>query len=152
VGACQSLARVRNKRSKKFSRHEGDFKRLYLRRKADVKERCKPGAAFSPGPTSLCGGHALLLSNQGKIVYHYGLLAGGELFLRLGRESLWKDGRLLSGRDYTGANHLHHHVLHRDLKPENILLSRTDMRDRFWPRQGLFRGRAFRPKATTRGP
>ena len=53
-------------------------------------------------------------------------LAGGELFLRLGREGIFleKDAAFYLGEIILGLDHLHQiGILHRDLKPENILLS-----------------------------
>jgi p70 ribosomal S6 kinase len=52
-------------------------------------------------------------------------LAGGELFLRLGREGIFleKDAAFYLGEIILGVDHLHTlGILHRDLKPENILL------------------------------
>lgn len=52
-------------------------------------------------------------------------LAGGELFLRLGREGIFleKDAAFYLGEIILGMDHLHTlGILHRDLKPENILL------------------------------
>jgi len=52
-------------------------------------------------------------------------LAGGELFLRLGREGIFleKDAAFYLAELVSGLDHLHTlGILHRDLKPENILL------------------------------
>ena len=52
-------------------------------------------------------------------------LSGGELFLRLGREGIFreKEAAFYLGEIVLALEHLHTHgVLHRDLKPENILL------------------------------
>ena len=52
-------------------------------------------------------------------------LAGGELFLRLGREGIFleKDAAFYLAELISGLDHLHNlGILHRDLKPENILL------------------------------
>ncbi len=52
-------------------------------------------------------------------------LAGGELFLRLGREGIFleRDAAFYLGEIILGVDHLHTvGILHRDLKPENILL------------------------------
>jgi serine/threonine protein kinase len=53
-------------------------------------------------------------------------LAGGELFLRLGREGIFleKTAAFYLSEIILAIEHLHNHnILHRDLKPENILLS-----------------------------
>uniref|UniRef100_A0A7S1UVN8 Non-specific serine/threonine protein kinase n=1 Tax=Grammatophora oceanica TaxID=210454 RepID=A0A7S1UVN8_9STRA len=53
-------------------------------------------------------------------------LAGGELFLRLGREGIFleRTAAFYLGEIVLGVDHLHTRgILHRDLKPENILLS-----------------------------
>jgi p70 ribosomal S6 kinase len=52
-------------------------------------------------------------------------LAGGELFLRLGREGIFleKDAAFYLAEIILGLDQLHNlGILHRDLKPENILL------------------------------
>jgi len=52
-------------------------------------------------------------------------LAGGELFLRLGREGLFleREAAFYLSEIILALEHLHMHgVLHRDLKPENVLL------------------------------
>ena len=52
-------------------------------------------------------------------------LAGGELFLRLGREGIFLEptARFYLGEIILALEHLHSRgILHRDLKPENILL------------------------------
>jgi len=52
-------------------------------------------------------------------------LAGGELFLRLGREGIFleKDAAFYLAETISALDHLHNlGILHRDLKPENILL------------------------------
>jgi len=52
-------------------------------------------------------------------------LAGGELFLRLGREGIFleKDAAFYLAETISALDHLHMlGILHRDLKPENILL------------------------------
>ena len=52
-------------------------------------------------------------------------LAGGELFLRLGREGIFleKDAAFYLAETISALDHLHTlGILHRDLKPENILL------------------------------
>ena len=52
-------------------------------------------------------------------------LAGGEMFLRLGREGIFleKDAAFYLAEMISGVDHLHTlGILHRDLKPENILL------------------------------
>mmetsp|Transcript_23735 Transcript_23735/g.65850 ORF Transcript_23735/g.65850 Transcript_23735/m.65850 type:complete len:818 (-) Transcript_23735:93-2546(-) len=52
-------------------------------------------------------------------------LAGGELFLRLGREGIFmeRDAAFYLAETISGVDHLHNlGILHRDLKPENILL------------------------------
>jgi p70 ribosomal S6 kinase len=52
-------------------------------------------------------------------------LAGGELFLRLGREGIFleKDAAFYLAEIILSLDHLHSQgILHRDLKPENILL------------------------------
>lgn len=52
-------------------------------------------------------------------------LAGGELFLRLGREGVFleRTAAFYLGEIILALEHLHSHgILHRDLKPENILL------------------------------
>lgn len=52
-------------------------------------------------------------------------LAGGELFLRLGREGIFleRDAAFYLAEIISGVDHLHNlGIVHRDLKPENILL------------------------------
>ncbi len=52
-------------------------------------------------------------------------LAGGELFLRLGREGIFleRDAAFYLAETISALDHLHNlGILHRDLKPENILL------------------------------
>ena len=54
-------------------------------------------------------------------------LAGGELFLRIGREGIFleKQAAFYLAEIVLALDHLHTHgILHRDLKPENILLSK----------------------------
>ena len=54
-------------------------------------------------------------------------MAGGELFLRLGREGIFleKDAAFYLAEIVLSLDHLHSlGILHRDLKPENILLGK----------------------------
>jgi p70 ribosomal S6 kinase len=125
MGAFGKVLQVRNKRSKKILAMKVISKRL-LRRKAGYIENVQAERNIltkvrHPFVVSM---HCSFQTKE-KLFIIMDFLAGGELFLRLGREGIFmeKTAAFYLAEIILALDHLHHHgVLHRDLKPENILL------------------------------
>lgn len=125
MGAFGKVLQVRNKRSKKTLAMKVISKRL-LRRKVGYIENVQAERNIltrirHPFVVTM---HCSFQSRE-KLFIIMDFLAGGELFLRLGREGIFREetaafylAEIILALDYL---HLHG-VLHRDLKPENILL------------------------------
>lgn len=125
MGAFGKVLQVRNKRSKKILAMKVISKRL-LRRKAGYIENVQAERNIltkvrHPFVVSM---HCSFQTKE-KLFIIMDFLAGGELFLRLGREGIFleKTAAFYLAEIALALDHLHQHgVLHRDLKPENILL------------------------------
>jgi serine/threonine protein kinase len=125
MGAFGKVLQVRNKRSKKILAMKVISKRL-LRRKAGLIENVQAERNIltkvrHPFVVSM---HCSFQTKE-KLFIIMDFLAGGELFLRLGREGIFleKTAAFYLAEILLALDHLHQHgVLHRDLKPENILL------------------------------
>jgi serine/threonine protein kinase len=125
MGAFGKVLQVRNKKSKNILAMKVISKRL-LRRKAGYIENVQAERNIltkvrHPFVVTM---HCSFQSRE-KLFIIMDFLAGGELFLRLGREGIFleKTAAFYLAEIILALDHLHHHgVLHRDLKPENILL------------------------------
>jgi p70 ribosomal S6 kinase len=125
MGAFGKVLQVRNKRSKQTLAMKVISKRL-LRRKAGYVENVQAERNIltrirHPFVVTM---HCSFQSRE-KLFILMDFLAGGELFLRLGREGIFleKTAAFYLAETICALDYLHQHgVLHRDLKPENILL------------------------------
>ena len=125
MGAFGKVLLVRNKQSREILAMKVISKRLLKRRisyienvqaERDILTRIK-----SPFVVSM---HCSFQTKE-KLFIIMDFLAGGELFLRLGREGLFleKTAAFYLAEIILALDHLHTRgILHRDLKPENILL------------------------------
>jgi hypothetical protein len=125
MGAFGKVLQVRNKRSKKILAMKVISKRLVSRKAGLIEnvqaERNILTKVRHPFVVSM---HCSFQTKE-KLFIIMDFLAGGELFLRLGREGIFleKTAAFYLAEIILALDHLHHHgVLHRDLKPENILL------------------------------
>jgi p70 ribosomal S6 kinase len=126
MGAFGKVLQVRNKQSKKIVAMKVISKRL-LKRKSGYIENIRAERDIMTKirhpfvVTMHCS-----FQTRDKLFIIMDFLAGGELFLRLGREGIFleKQAAFYLAEIILALDHLHTHgILHRDLKPENILLS-----------------------------
>lgn len=125
MGAFGKVLQVRNKQSKKVLAMKVISKRV-LRKRAGyienvVAERDILTRVRHPFVVNM---HCSFQTRE-KLFIIMDFLAGGELFLRLGREGIFleKTAAFYLGEITLALDHLHTRgILHRDLKPENILL------------------------------
>lgn len=125
MGAFGKVLQVRNKRSNKILAMKVISKRL-LRRKAGYIEniQAERNILMRVNHPFVVKMHCSFQTRE-KLFIIMDFLAGGELFLRLGREGIFleKDACFYLAEIVLGVDHLHSlGILHRDLKPENILL------------------------------
>ena len=125
MGAFGKVLLVRNKQSKEILAMKVISKRLLKRRVSYIEnvqaERDILTRIKSPFVVSM---HCSFQTKE-KLFIIMDFLAGGELFLRLGREGLFleKTAAFYLAEIILALDHLHTRgILHRDLKPENILL------------------------------
>ena len=128
MGAFGKVLQVRNKRSGQVLAMKIISKRLLKRKSGYVEnvqaERNILTRVQSPFVVRM---HCSFQTKE-KLFIIMDFLAGGELFLRLGREGIFmeKTAAFYLGEIMLGVDHLHSlGILHRDLKPENILLDGT---------------------------
>jgi len=126
MGAFGKVLQVRNKQSKQVVAMKVISKRL-LKRKGGYIENVQAERDIMTKirhpfvVTMHCS-----FQTRDKLFIIMDFLAGGELFLRLGREGIFleKQAAFYLAEIILALDHLHTHgILHRDLKPENILLS-----------------------------
>ena len=126
MGAFGKVLQVRNKQSKQIAAMKVISKRL-LKRKSGYIENIRAERDIMTKirhpfvVTMHCS-----FQTRDKLFIIMDFLAGGELFLRLGREGIFleKQAAFYLAEIILALDHLHTHgILHRDLKPENILLS-----------------------------
>jgi ribosomal protein S6 kinase beta len=125
MGAFGKVLQVRNKQSKEVLAMKVISKRLLKRRMSYVEnvqaERDILTRVKSPFVVTM---HCSFQTKE-KLFIIMDFLAGGELFLRLGREGIFleKTAAFYLAEIILALDHLHTRgILHRDLKPENILL------------------------------
>jgi p70 ribosomal S6 kinase len=125
MGAFGKVLQVRNKQSGQVLAMKIISKRLLKRKSGYVEnvqaERNILTRVKSPFVVRM---HCSFQTKE-KLFIIMDFLAGGELFLRLGREGIFleKTAAFYLGEIMLGVDHLHSlGILHRDLKPENILL------------------------------
>jgi len=126
MGAFGKVLQVKNKHSNKILAMKVISKRLLKRKTSYVQnihaEREILTKVKHPFIVTM---HCSFQSKE-KLFIIMDFLAGGELFLRLGREGIFveKTAGFYIAEITLALEHLHSKgVLHRDLKPENILLS-----------------------------
>lgn len=124
-GAFGKVLQVRNKQSKKVLAMKVISKRLLKRKSGYIEnvhaERNILTKVRHPFVVTM---HCSFQTKE-KLFIIMDFLAGGELFLRIGREGIFleKTAAFYLAECILALDHLHTHgVLHRDLKPENILL------------------------------
>jgi len=127
MGAFGKVLQVRNKRNKQVLAMKVISKRL-LRRKTGYVENVQAERNIltkvrHPFVVTM---HCSFQTKE-KLFIVMDFLAGGELFLRIGREGIFleKTAAFYLAEIILALDHLHTlGILHRDLKPENVLLSR----------------------------
>ena len=126
MGAFGKVLQVRNKKSKEVLAMKVISKRLLKRRISYIEniqaERDILTKIKSPFVVTM---HCSFQTKE-KLFIIMDFLAGGELFLRLGREGIFREktAAFYLAEIIIALDHLHTRgILHRDLKPENILLS-----------------------------
>ena len=125
MGAFGKVLQVRNRQSQKILAMKVISKRLLKRNSGYVEnihaERDILTKIRHPFIVTM---HCSFQTKE-KLFIIMDFLAGGELFLRLGREGIFRESTaaFYLGEIILALDHLHTRgVLHRDLKPENILL------------------------------
>lgn len=125
MGAFGKVLQVRNRQSQKILAMKVISKRLLKRNSGYVEnihaERDILTKIRHPFVVTM---HCSFQTKE-KLFIIMDFLAGGELFLRLGREGIFRESTaaFYLGEIILALDHLHScGVLHRDLKPENILL------------------------------
>ena len=125
MGAFGKVLQVRNKQTKEVLAMKVISKRLLKKRMSYVEnvqaERDILARVKSPFVVTM---HCSFQTKE-KLFIIMDFLAGGELFLRLGREGIFleKTAAFYVAEIILALDHLHTRgILHRDLKPENILL------------------------------
>ena len=120
------VLQVRNKQSKKILAMKIISKRLLRRKNSYVKqiqlERDILKRIRHPFIVSM---HCSFQTKE-KLFIVMDFLAGGELFLRIGKEGIFLEDQaaFYLAEIILALEHLHNNdILHRDLKPENVLLS-----------------------------
>jgi len=126
MGAFGKVLQVRNKKSKQILAMKIISKRLLNHKSSYVEnihaERDILTKIRHPFIVTM---HCSFQTRE-KLFIIMDFLAGGELFLRLGREGIFLEAtaKFYIGEIVLALEHLHSRgVLHRDLKPENILLA-----------------------------
>jgi serine/threonine protein kinase len=126
MGAFGKVLQVKNKKSKKILAMKIISKRILKRKSSYVEnihaERDILTKVRHPFIVTM---HCSFQTKE-KLFIIMDFLAGGELFLRLGREGIFLEStaRFYIAEIVLALEHLHSRgILHRDLKPENILLS-----------------------------
>ena len=129
LGSFGKVLQVRNKANAKILAMKCMSKRLLLRKDGSntyvenilVEKRVMEKIRQHPFIVSMhCS-----FQTKTKLFIVMDFLAGGELFLKLGREGIFREreAAFYLGEIILALEYLHlHGVLHRDLKPENILL------------------------------
>lgn len=127
IGAFGKVLQVRNRKSGKILAMKIISKRL-LKRKAAYIENIQAERNILTKVTK----HPFIVSmfcsfqTKEKLFIIMDFCAGGELFLRLGREGIFREktAAFYLAEIILALEHLHlRGILHRDLKPENILLN-----------------------------
>jgi len=126
LGSFGKVLQVRNKVSKQILAMKIISKRLLNRRTNYIENiRAERDILTKVDHPFVVTMHASFMTRE-KLFIIMDFLAGGELFLRMGREGVFLEGpaSFYLGETILALEHLHGRgILHRDLKPENILLS-----------------------------
>ena len=125
MGAFGKVVQVRNKKSQKVLAMKVISKRLLRRKTSYVKQMQLERDILTKIRHPFIVTMHCSFQTKEKLFIVMDFLAGGELFLRLGKEGIFLESqaRFYLAEMILALEHLHNHnVLHRDLKPENVLL------------------------------
>ena len=126
MGAFGKVLQVKNKQSKKILAMKVISKRLLKRKSTYIENIHAEREILTKVKHPFVVTMHCSFQTREKLFIIMDFLAGGELFLRLGRQGIFleKTAAFYIGEIILALEHLHSRgILHRDLKPENILLS-----------------------------
>lgn len=126
MGAFGKVLQVRTKETKKILAMKIISKRLLRRKQGYIENVVAERDILTKIRHPFIVNMHCSFQTKEKLFIIMDFLAGGELFLRLGREGIFleKTAAFYLGEIILALDHLHARgILHRDLKPENILLS-----------------------------
>lgn len=125
MGAFGKVLQVRNKKSKRIYAMKVISKRLLRRKSGYVENIQAERNIMTKVRHPFVVNMEASFQSRGKLFLVMDFLAGGELFLRIGREGIFLESTaaFYLAEIILALDHLHAlGILHRDLKPENILL------------------------------
>lgn len=126
MGAFGKVLQVKNKHTKQILAMKVISKRLLKRKTTYIENVHAEREILTKVNHKFIVTMHCSFQTKEKLFIIMDFLAGGELFLRLGREGIFMEGTaaFYLGEIVLALEHLHSKgILHRDLKPENILLS-----------------------------
>jgi tRNA A-37 threonylcarbamoyl transferase component Bud32 len=126
MGAFGKVLQVKNKHSQEILAMKVISKRLLKRKTTYIENIHAEREILTKAKHPFIVNMHCSFQTKEKLFIIMDFLAGGELFLRLGRQGIFleKTAAFYIGEIVLALEHLHSRgILHRDLKPENILLS-----------------------------
>ena len=126
MGAFGKVLQVKNKHTKQILAMKVISKRLLKRKTTYIENVQAEREILTKVKHPFIVTMHCSFQTREKLFIIMDFLAGGELFLRLGREGIFleRTAAFYIGEIVLALEHLHSKgILHRDLKPENILLS-----------------------------